>query len=199
MSNLSASKELLALAELCKKDKVTFAMLANSLAGRTHAFIALIAAIPLLTPLPMPGVSLVLGVFVTLVGLRISANKIPWVPARWGDRLAPRKQLEPIFLIVAKILSKLEGVVRERRFLPFSTVRIGGLLIALAGLMLALPFPPGANFPPAWSTVFLALGVVEEDDLCWLVGLIGVVVSLAFFAAVGVLGNEGIRVLLQNI
>jgi hypothetical protein len=195
MSNLSASNELRALADLCKQDNVTYSMLASSLAGRTHAFVALIAAIPLLTPLPLPGLSLILGVFVTLVGLRVAANKMPWIPARWGSRLAPRRQLEPVFSLAAKILARLEGVVKERRFLPFSTVRFGGILIALAGVMLALPFPPGANFPPAWSTVFLALGVVEKDDLCWLAGFLGVVISVGFFVAVGVFGGEGIRAL----
>ena len=82
MSKLSASKELLALADLCKQENVTYSMLASSLAGRTHAFVALIAAIPLFTPLPLPGLSLILGVFVTLVGLRVAANKMPWIEPR---------------------------------------------------------------------------------------------------------------------
>lgn len=191
-----ASKELFALAELCKKENATYGMLSDSLGGRTHAFFALIAAVPFLTPLPLPGLSIAFGMYETLVGLRIAAGKGPWVPSRWHNRPAPGAKLGPVFSSAAKILVRAEGLIKQRRFLPFSTNRVGGALIAISGVLLALPFPPGTNFPPAWSILFLSLGITEDDDLCWLIGALALLLTLAFFTGLVMLGAGGVRTLL---
>lgn len=191
----AASKELLLLAEICNKGQATYGMLAHSLGGRAHALFALIAAVPFLTPLPLPGLSCALGIYVALVGARIAVDKDPWIPERWMNKAAPGDKLGPIFTLAAKILRRIEALIKERRFLPFSTGRVGGVLIAIAGALLALPFPPGTNFPPAWTIIFFSLGIIEQDDACWLVGLGALVLTVAMFTAITMLGVEGVQLL----
>lgn len=192
----SASQELHALAALCENDAVTFGTLASSLGGGTHAFFALVAAVPFLTPLPLPGLSFAFGIYLALVGIRITADKNPWLPPRWRSRPAPARKLRLVFLAGAKTLRRLEGVVRKRHFLPFSTNRVGGCLIAVGGILLAMPFPPGGNFPPAWAVLFLSLGIVEHDDLCWLLGATILSASVLLFVAMIYFGTDAARAFL---
>jgi hypothetical protein len=48
--------------------------------------------------------------------------------------------------------------------------RFNSLTIAIRGLLLALPLPPGTNFPPALGIFLLSAGMVEEDSLFVLLG-----------------------------
>lgn len=191
----SASREFHSLAELCSRRGVTYGELAQSISGRAHAFFALIAVVPFITPLPLPGLSIAFGLYVMLVGLRIATGKGPWVPISWQTRAAPAEKLGALFHWVAKLFARLEGIVKPRDFLPFSTNRVGGVLISIAGLLLALPFPPGTNFPPAWSALLIALGIVEEDDLCWLIGVLFLCLTIGFFTLIIMFGAEGIQAL----
>lgn len=46
-----------------------------------------------------------------------------------------------------------------------------GVLIALLGILLALPLPiPFSNLATAWSIVFIALGCLKDDGLLILIG-----------------------------
>ena len=54
-----------------------------------------------------------------------------------------------------------------------------GIVIARLGLMLPLPIPFSNNIP-AWAIVLLAIGMMEKDGLCVLLGHLTAIFSWVF-------------------
>ena len=69
--------------------------------------------------------------------------------------------------------------------------RIAGVLIAVSGLFMMLPFPlPFSNSLPAWTVIFLAAAAMRRDGLFFLIGCGSFGLSVAFFTAVALGGVE---------
>lgn len=60
-----------------------------------------------------------------------------------------------------------------------------GIVIAGVGLMLPLPIP-FSNSIPAWAVVLLAVGMMEKDGLCVLLGHLAVVGSWVFIGVTSI-------------
>jgi hypothetical protein len=54
-----------------------------------------------------------------------------------------------------------------------------GVVVLIMAIVLALPLPPGGNFPPALACTVLALGLVQRDGIVILIGIVGSVLALA--------------------
>ena len=67
--------------------------------------------------------------------------------------------------------------------------RLGGLLIASAGLLISLPLAgiPFNNALPAMAVVFVALGELEEDGLMLVAAMGALILTVLYFAALAFL------------
>lgn len=150
-------------------------------------------------PIPTGGATHVFDVIAVLVAaqLVLGRDRI-WIPARWkGLQLAGRKQQRFIGTLL-KSMRLLERVSRPRLAFLFdhrlSRAVFGIAVIALtAGAFFAPPFS-GLDTLPALGVVLLSLGVLAEDFLVVVVGLItgvgGVVVEIVLGqAAVHAISN----------
>jgi hypothetical protein len=73
-----------------------------------------------------------------------------------------------------------------------------GLGIVIAGLGLMLPLPiPFSNNIPAWAVVLLAIGMMEKDGLCVLLGHITAIVAWLFIGLTSVFAVGGFQRLLE--
>lgn len=162
------SLELQSLESFCRREALTIEDIVLELRVRTHATFALFLSLPFLQPIVLPGLSSVLGLLIALIGLALVLNRPPWLPRRIRRRKVKLHVMANILKRVTPYLKKLEKVLRPRGWFShyIHFFRIGhGLLFIAAGLFLALPLPPGGNFPPALVVAFLSLGMIEEDDL----------------------------------
>jgi hypothetical protein len=96
----------------------------------------------------------------------------------------------------------LESFVRPRfGFLHAGPImpRVTGLGIVIASLGLMLPLPiPFSNSIPAWAVVLLAIGTMEKDGLCVLLGYLTVVATWVFIGLTSMFAVGGIQMLLHS-
>lgn len=190
------SAELLRLSVICEKENVTFSRLIRALRTRGHALITLFLSFPFMLPVPLPGLSVVFGLVIALCGVRISFQWRPWIPRKWRRRRIPGSVLAKVFRAGRKVMIFLEKWIKPRKVKwakNREVIRFTGWMIAILGLLLSLPYPPGTNFPPASAIILLSVGLLEEDSLFLVLGMIDFVFNLFFFTAITFFGVEGIR------
>jgi hypothetical protein len=153
--------------------------------------LVLLLGVPAL-PLPTGGVTHVFELIGALISLELVAGRQEvWLPRRWRrlELTGPRQQRFIAGLL--KLIRRLERISRPRGTFLFgrrSTNVFFGLLAitGAAGAFLAPPFS-GLDTLPALGVVVLSLGVLLEDVLIALVGLLltatGIVLEIALGAA----------------
>lgn len=159
--------------------------LIEALGVRGHAFLALICSIPFVLLVPVPGLSVPFGVVQAISGIGVTVGFDIWLPQWMMRRSLPGNLLARVFRQSARLLKKTEKVLQPRLF-PISESPIvrafAGILIAITGLILALPLPPGTNFPPAIVGVLLSLGILERDGVVLIVGFAAFLLNITVFA-----------------
>jgi hypothetical protein len=162
--------------------------------------LVLLLAIPAL-PLPTGGVTHVFELIAALIGLELIAGRREvWLPDRWQalELAGPRQQRFIAGLM--RLIRRLERYSRPRlRFLfhrRFSDIVFGLLAIAgTAGAFLAPPFS-GLDTLPALGVVVLSLGVLLEDALIALAGMLLTATGIALVLALGAAALHGISSIL---
>lgn len=196
------SAELKRLGTVCDGRDLTLSRLVRELRARGHALITLFFALPFMLPIPMPGLSIALGAIIMVCGVRIAFRSRPWIPRRWRGKKIHGSTLKRVFSAAEKIMLKLEKLIRPRGIGITShpvTTQACGWMIAVCGLLLSLPYPPGTNFPPAIAILLLSIGVLEEDVVFVVLGFVGFLFNLAFFTAITLWGVEGAKWLMDKI
>jgi len=160
--------------------------------GSFAVLFVVLLAVPAL-PLPTGGVTHVMELVAGLVALELLAGRpVVWLPKRWRaiELTGPRQQRFTGALI--RLIKRLERHSRPRMAWLFNhrvTDVVFGLLVLVgtAGAFLAPPFS-GLDTLPALSVVVMSVGVLLEDVLVVLAGMVlcatGIGLELALGAAV---------------
>jgi len=162
------SDEFAKLSQNTKGESLTLEALAEHFQTQGHALFILFLCVPFMTPIPIPGLSIIFGMLIIIAALRLHLNLSPWIPKRWRKKKLSTTLIAKISNIGVKALKKIEIVTRPRfhlfrnqaAFKLFNT-----LVFVILGLILSLPLPPGTNFPPALGIILLAIGLLEEDGI----------------------------------
>jgi hypothetical protein len=153
--------------------------------------IAGILIIPMLIPLPIPlaGFSTLVGSGIILVGCQLALGyDKPYLPQRIARiELSPAAS-QKILKQIDRLLRPLEKMSRNR-LSKFSNncwgCRISGACLAWDALLLSLPLPiPLTNLVPAYTILFLAIGLLEFDGLFILIGYGMTMATTIFFASI---------------
>ncbi|WP_203092146.1 exopolysaccharide biosynthesis protein [Aeromonas hydrophila] len=142
--------------------------------------------VPFLLPVSIPGVSTPFGLLILFIGIGITLNRVPWLPAMLMERRFAADQLKPTLHKGADLLARVDRVIRPRllALTANSTInRCNGLLIMLAALLLMLPLGaiPFTNALPAWAILLLATGMLQRDGLFVAGGYLLVSATLVWF------------------
>jgi hypothetical protein len=161
---------------------------------RAVGVLAAFLCLPLLTPIPLPGMCILFGLALALLGIEIAIRRDrPWLPARLLRWNLPPKLGPRLIGWVAKLFRPLERIIRPRLLFMQNPVAMAfvGVALALDGVLLALPLPPVvplSNAIPAWLALVTILGITEEDGICLLMGtgltlaaVVGSIVSIVLF------------------
>ena len=153
--------------------------------------IAGILTMPMLIPLPIPlaGFSTLVGSGIILIGCQLALGyEKPCLPQRIARiELSPAAS-QKILKNINRLLQPLEKMSRHR-FSRFSNSwwgwRITGICLAWDALLMSLPLPiPLTNLVPAYTILFLAIGLLEFDGLFILIGYGMTVATTIFFASI---------------
>jgi hypothetical protein len=122
---------------------------------------------------------LILGV---QMGLGFRKPKLPGFLARQSLK---RTDVMRLSTGSSKLLSRIEAWVKPRPgpFTSNAADKVVGWLTAYAALMLILP-GPGTNGPPAFGTIVMSLGVVENDSKVVGIGIVATILANIFATAV---------------
>ena len=168
-----------------------------------------ILIIPMLIPLPIPvaGFSTLFGSGIVLVGCQLALGyEKPYLPKRIARLELSPTASQKILKQIDRLLQPLERMSRHR-LSKFSNswwgCRISGACLAWAALLMSLPLPiPLTNLVPAYTILFLAIGLLEFDGLFILIGYGMTVATTIFFASIAgtiwQLASHWLQMLLNN-
>ncbi len=173
----------------------------SELVHRLHhsgfALLVIFLSLPFLQPLPLGGLSSVLGPLVALLGMRLALGRKELVLPGWiGNRRLETRTIHLLLKAARTFFSVADKIARPRLKSLASNERAAGAGIALSGSLLTLPFPiPLSNILCAAPATLLALGLLEEDGALALLGWTGLFLALAFHVGLALLGASGVRAL----
>jgi hypothetical protein len=173
-----------------------------------HGLLAFCAflTLPFLIPVSIPGVSTVFSIVIILLGLAVTLNRLPWLPARLMNRQLVVAQLKPTLQNGAKFVARFDRFLRPRLLGLTASAnlnRLHGLALIFGAVLLMFPLGlvPLSNTLPALAILFLSLGIVQRDGVFVLLGYVMNVVTLVYFAVLAagvILAGQGLGALLGS-
>ena len=150
-----------------------------------------ILTMPMLIPLPIPlaGFSALVGSGIILTGCQLALGyERPYLPQRIARIELSPSASQTLLKNINRLLQPIERMAKQR--LPlFSNswwgYRISGACLAWNALLMSLPLPiPLTNLLPAYTILFLAIGLLELDGLFILFGYGMTTVTTLFFVSI---------------
>jgi hypothetical protein len=202
LSRSHLSTDLATLHARVKDKALTLGEFKHALEGRGSAMLLILLALPFCF-VAIPGLSIPFGIAICLIGACLVIGREPWLPRFIMNRRLSSARSDQLLVGAIKVARRLEKFVRPRlSFLhagPGMLRLIGfGIVIAGVGLMLPLPIP-FSNSIPAWAVVLLAVGMMEKDGLCVLLGHLTAMGTWIFIGLTSAFAVGGFQWLLDSL
>ncbi len=170
-------------------DGLTLGQLLEQLGEQGLLLLCIILTLPNLSPVTIPGVSTVFGAAITLIGVGVLFNRVPWLPKRVVTHHVQREHLLTVFDKGTKLFERIERLVKPRILVLThgATInRLNGVMLVAAGLLLVAPLSliPFSNPLPAAAALFLAVGILQRDGLAIILGWLMVLVTTVYFGGI---------------
>lgn len=155
--------------------------------------------VPFLFPVSIPGLSIPFGLAIALCGLRLGIGHGLWMPEFLLRREVSPELLRKLVGGAAAFYRRVEKLVRPRmHFLQRwpGMLNLLGFMIMTGGILLSLPIPPPfplTNTIPGFAVIFMALGMMERDGVCILVGYGFALLGLVYVGLIAFLGVAGVQ------
>ncbi len=171
-------KESLFLKEMEKLHEdgvVTLGEIADKLRGKGLVFLTLVCVLPFMQPIPIPGLSTVLGFVIILQGIGLAFLGRPLLTRGMRELKLPAEKVASFVRGARKVFPWIGWLIRPRAAAWVQhrvTHVIAGLVLIFLSLFLSLPLPlPSSNFLPAIGIFFICLGLLEDDFLLVTLGI----------------------------
>ncbi len=166
-------KLIKALDEVRALEQITLGKIVDHIQGEALLILCLVTILPFMQPIPIPGVSSLLGFVVLLQGLGLMIWGRPLLTQRMRDFVIDNDKFEKIYSVAVKF-SRITSKLATMRH-PVTSSRASqilcGLAITLLAAFLSLPLPiPFSNFIPALGIFSICVGLLEEDILLIMIG-----------------------------
>jgi hypothetical protein len=146
-------------------------------------------ALVFLVPISIPGVSTVFGSAILLIGISHLFNRKLWLPKQIASRTISAEKLIVVLKRTLVWFRRFEKISRPYRLQWLSTEGKVGvfnkLSYMMAAVLLMVPFGfiPFSNTLPAIALIFLAVGVMQKDGGCILIGHLSNLATIIYFVA----------------
>ncbi|MET0963597.1 MAG: exopolysaccharide biosynthesis protein [Noviherbaspirillum sp.] len=157
-----------------------------------------------LIPISIPGVSTVFGAAILLIALCRLAGRDLWVPQRLRNRTLSTEKLRPVLQSSLRWMSRLEKISEPHRLtwlVNGSAASVfNNLALVLGALLLMAPFGliPFSNTFPAVALLCLAVGFVQRDGLCIVLGHLANLATIIYFGLLFTGGGLALREMFQR-
>ena len=164
-------------ARTVSSERVSLAEIADFLGTRSIGAWLLILALPMVLPVPAPGISVLFGIPLMMISAQLAlGGRRAWLPAFILRQSMARADYVALVARMQPTVERFERIVRPRSFWlanDWAKIPIGLICLVLA-MIITLPIPLG-HVGPGTAICLLALGLMERD---------GVVIGVGFIAAV---------------
>ena len=157
------------------QEQITLNSLLKKTEGRGLYLVMILLCLPFVTVNPLPGASVVFGLVIMFMSLRLAFELPPDLPNFIGNRSLPPKAMKTVLRASVRVLRLLERMVKPRSsaWMNWQVIRsANALLVCFMAFLLFLPLPPIpplTNTLPGWAIVLLAISMMEEDGvMIWL-------------------------------
>lgn len=142
------------------------------------------------TPIPTGGITLVFQIISALLGAQlVLGRRTIWLPRRWRHRELGGISTGKTMPFVVRLVRRLEkhsrprwaGLFHQRLFMRL----VGAVLMAFAITASFAPPLSGLEILPALGAVIVALAMILEDVVVFMVGLVVGVGGILLFVSVG--------------
>ena len=162
---------------MVRSERVSLADIADVLGTRSIGASLLILALPMVLPVPAPGISVLFGMPLMMISAQLAlGGRQVWLPAFILRQSLARADYVALVARMRPAMERLKRLVRPRALWlanDWTKIPIGPICLVL-GMIITLPIPLG-HVAPGSAICLLALGLMERD---------GAVIGIGFVAAV---------------
>lgn len=153
--------------------EITLGKIVEHVEGEALLIVCLISILPFMQPIPIPGLSSILGLVVMLQGVGLMFWSRPLLTERMKAVVITREKFDFIYKAALKFSNFTSKISAFKH--PLTNSRIShifcGLAIILSAAFLSLPLPiPFSNLIPALSIFLICVGLLEEDVILIMMG-----------------------------
>ncbi len=195
----SLGEKLRAVIGNLPQDGVTLAEIRDLVGQDGLLLLTALLTLVFLVPVSVPGVSTVFGVAILLIGISRLLGRNLWLPKRVAQRVLPAEKLRAGLSQGSKWLHRMERVSRPHRLNRLAATGLADTLnncaLITGAILLMAPFGliPFSNTLPALALLFLAIGLLQRDGLCILLGHLANLATVVYFTFLIVGGGAAIR------
>lgn len=183
-------EDILLLQEEAKETPISIGEILRVLDEKGRPLLLLLLSLPFCQPIPLPGLSILFGIVIAIIGFRMFLGGNVWLPASIMGKKVEIKTFRSITDGALKLIRKIRPWIHPRLSWlchSFLMDKVNGLIIALMGILLALPLPiPFSNLTAGWAVFTLALGMLEDDGYLIISGYLISILTIAFFLSIAV-------------
>lgn len=158
-----------------------------------------------MVPVSIPGVSTVFGGAILLIGISRLFGRNLWLPERMAHRVLSAEKVRAGLNQGSKWLHRLERVSRPHRLNRLASLGLADTLnncaLILGSVLLMAPFGliPFSNTLPALALLLLAIGLLQRDGLCILLGHVANFATILYFILLLFGGGAALRELFRYV
>lgn len=169
---------LLRVAGDTSRESVSVGELLDAMQDRATAALMFLFAFPNIFPMP-PGTSALLGIPLIILTAQLALGRPAWLPGVITRRKVSHAGFAKVVGRVVPWLRRAERMLRPRlkRLVHPPAENVVGAVCLLLSVILYLPIPL-SNMPPALAICMFSLGILEEDGLWAIAGLVTAVLSV---------------------
>ena len=188
MHGEALSLRIRALIRSLPRTGITLSELVHRVGNDGLLILAALLTLVFLIPISIPGVSTVFGAAILLIGLARLLRRELWIPERIAHKTLATRKLRPMLRKALPLLHRLERVSRPNRIAwlvangPAERMNNASLILGAVLLMMPFGLIPFSNTFPAVALLFFAIGLLQRDGVCVLLGYIANVLTIAYFA-----------------
>ncbi len=177
-------------AEALRGRTITIRELLETIGEQGLLLFCSILTLPFMFPISIPGVSTVFGLIITLIGVGVTLNRVPWLPERLMKRTIKSEHIIPALDKGVNLFERLENFVKPRLGGLSSGAfnRLNGMALTLSAILLLFPLSliPFSNTIPAVAILCLAFGMMQRDGYFIILGYIALVATIIYFGVLAI-------------
>ena len=195
----SFGEKLNVVVEQLPPDQVTLAEIRDLVGQEGLLLLTAFLTLVFMIPVSIPGVSTVFGAGILLIGMSRFFHTKLWLPHFVAERQLPSEKLRAALIQGSKWLHRLERISKPHRLNRLAgaglvdTANSAAMILGAVLLMAPFGLIPFSNTLPALALLFFAIGLLQRDGLCILLGHLSNVATMIYFLVLIVAGGVAVH------